>query len=51
MNETEKEHMFKLMDKYVTERTDDGYCAMEIEQLIVEYVKSRHLDIEWIEVY
>ena len=51
MNETEIEELFKLMDKYIGEEVDACDRAITIEQLIAEYVKSRHLDIDWIEVY
>ena len=48
MNETELEELFKMIDKYLA---DSEYKAMSLECLIGKYVKSRDINVDWIEVY
>ncbi len=48
MNEIELEELFKMIDKYLV---NDEYKASGLEELVAQYVKSRNLNVDWIEVY
>lgn len=51
MTELEKEIMFKLIDKFTCCELDDGYMIMDLERLIVEYAKSRNIELDYVEIY
>lgn len=51
MTDLEKKIMFELIDKFTCYEPDDSYKAMDLERLILEYAKSRNIDLDYVEIY
>lgn len=51
MTDLETNILFSLIDKYTGYEIDDGYRVMELEKLIIEYAKSRNIDLDYVEIY
>lgn len=51
MTDLEEKMLFELIDKYTGYEIDDGYKVMELEKMIIEYAKSRDIDLDYVEIY
>lgn len=51
MTDLEKKILFELIDKYTGYEIDDGYKVMELEKMIIEYSKTRNIDLDYVEIY
>lgn len=51
MTELEKRIMFELIDKFTGYEIDDGYRVMDLERLVIEYAKSRDIELDYVEIY
>ena len=51
MTDLETKILYELIDKYIGYEIDDGYKVMGLEKLVIEYAKSRDIELDYVEVY
>lgn len=51
MTDLEKKILFELIDEFTDYEIDDGYKIMDLERPILEYAKTRNIDLDYVEIY